>query len=191
MSVESSLANKRRHHEAATQAAELAELVLAKEQHCPKAAKLDKMSAERSLANAQHHHSAVASEDPATAGECGRHKTAAGLHIATMPTEPLAHVNPALLRVQAACESLAAPLNALLADIKAIVHDAPALTKTTLLKPPAMLSPSPCPTSSYLGAVLNTNGGGHASLAPPLPTMSAPPLPTIIEGQPLRICQGA
>jgi hypothetical protein len=34
-------------------------------------------------------------------------------------------------------------------------------------------------------------GGGHASLAPPLPTALAPPSPTIVEGQPLRVRQHA
>ena len=33
------------------------------------------------------------------------------------------------------------------------------LPTTTSPEPPAMLFPSPRPTSSYLGAVLNTNGG--------------------------------
>jgi hypothetical protein len=147
------------------------------------------MSAERSLADARHRHGAVASEDLATAEECGHHETATGLHIATTPTEPPAHVDVALRRVQAACESLAAPLDALLADIKAIMHDAPAFPKTTSPKPPAMLSPSPCPTSSYLGAVLN--GGGHTLSAPPSPKASAPPSPTVIKGQPLRVHQRA
>jgi hypothetical protein len=189
MSAESSLANKCHHHEAAARAAELAELVLTTNRCCHKAGELAMMSAERSLANARHCHGAVASEDLATAEECGHHETAAGLHIATMPTEPPAHVNVALRRFQAACESLAAPLDAVLADIKAIMHNAPASPKTTSPKPPAMLSPFTHPTSSYLDAVLNTNGGGHASSAPPLPTLLAPPSPTIVEGQPLRVCQ--
>ena len=38
-------------------------------------------------------------------------------------------------------------------------HHHKELQTTTLPEPPAMLSPSPRPTSSYLGAVLNTNGG--------------------------------
>ena len=46
------------------------------------------------------------------------------------------------------------------ADIEAIAYEASALPTTTSQEPPAMLSPSPHPTSSYLGAVLNTNGGG-------------------------------
>ncbi len=190
-SVESSIANKRYHHEAAAQAAELVELVLAAKQRCHEVAELAMMLAERSLANARHRHGAVASEDLATADECGRHKTAAGLHITTTPTEPPAHINVALRRIRAAFKSLSAPLDALLADIKAIVHDAQALPKTSSPKPLAMLSPSPHPTSSYLGAVLNTNGGGHASSAPPLPTVLAPPSSTVVKGQPLRVCQRA
>ena len=46
------------------------------------------------------------------------------------------------------------------ADIEAIAYKAPALPTTTLPEPLAMLSPSSRSTSSYLGAVLNTNGGG-------------------------------
>jgi hypothetical protein len=41
-----------------------------------------------------------------------------------------------------------------------IVYDAPALPTTTSPELPAMLFPSPRPTSPYLGAVLNTTGGG-------------------------------
>ena len=41
-----------------------------------------------------------------------------------------------------------------------IAYDAPALPTTTSPELPAMLSPPPHPTSSYLGTVLNTTGGG-------------------------------
>ena len=41
-----------------------------------------------------------------------------------------------------------------------IAYDAPALPTTTSPELPAMLSPPPRPTSSYLGTVLNTTGGG-------------------------------
>jgi hypothetical protein len=103
------------------------------------------MSAERSLANTQHHHGAVVSEDLATAEECGRHKTAAGLHIATTLTEPPAHVDMALGHIWAACESLAALLNAILAKIECddIAHEARAPPTTTLPHPAAMLSTPP------------------------------------------------
>ena len=59
-------------------------------------------------------------------------------------------------------------------NIKAIAYEAPALPTTTSPAPPAMLSPSPCPTSSYLGAVLNTNGGGHSLSHSMSPTVAAP-----------------
>ena len=55
-----------------------------------------------------------------------------------------------------------------------IVYDAPALPTTTSPELPAMLSPSPCPTLSYLGAVLNTTGGGHSSLHATSPTVAVP-----------------
>jgi hypothetical protein len=60
------------------------------------------------------------------------------------------------------------------ANIEAIAYEAPALPTTTSPEPPAMLSPSPRPTSSYLGAVLNINGGGHSSLHSMSPTVAAP-----------------
>ncbi len=54
-------------------------------------------------------------------------------------------------------------------------------------EPPALLSPSPRPTSSYLGTVLNTNGGGHSSSTSTSPTVAAPTLLSVIEGKPLRV----
>ena len=60
------------------------------------------------------------------------------------------------------------------ANIEAIVYEAPALPTTTSPEPPAMLSPSPRPTSLYLGAVLNTNGGGHSSPHSTSPTVAVP-----------------
>jgi hypothetical protein len=48
-----------------------------------------------------------------------------------------------------------------------IAYDAPALPTTTSPELPAMLSPSPRPTSSYLGAVLNTTGGESLAVNPP------------------------
>jgi hypothetical protein len=55
-----------------------------------------------------------------------------------------------------------------------IAYDAPALPTTTSPELPAMLSPSPRPTSSYLGAVLNTTGGGHLSSHSTSPTGAVP-----------------
>jgi hypothetical protein len=83
MSAESSLANERRHHEAAAQAAESAELLLAKVWHQHKAAELATMSAIRSLTDSQ--------DRP----------------LAAMLTEPPALGDKALRHVQAACGSLA------------------------------------------------------------------------------------
>ena len=50
-----------------------------------------------------------------------------------------------------------------------------------------MLSPSPRPTSSYLGAVLNTNRGGHSSSHSMSPTVAAPPSLSIVKDLQLRI----
>jgi hypothetical protein len=190
MSVERSLTNGCCRHEAAARAAELAELVLAKKRRRHKAAELATMSAKRSLANArpmvlwhqktwQLLKNMVVTRQLLASTSPRRQQS----HLPTSTWHSRAfgqHVNPSLLL------SMPSP-----ADIKAIVHNAPALPKITSSKPPAMLSPSPRPTSSYLGAVLNTNGGGHASLAPPSPTKSAPPSPTVVKGQLLRVRQCA
>ena len=53
-------------------------------------------------------------------------------------------------------------------------YDAPAVPTTTSPELLDMLSPSPRPTSSYLGAVLNTNGGGHSSSHSTPPTVTVP-----------------
>ena len=55
-----------------------------------------------------------------------------------------------------------------------IAYDAPALPMTASPELTAMLSPSPRPTSSYLGAVLNTTGGGHLSSHSTSPTVAVP-----------------
>jgi hypothetical protein len=55
-----------------------------------------------------------------------------------------------------------------------IAYDAPALLTTTWPELPAMLFPSPRPTSSYLGAALNTTGGGHLSSDSTSPTVAVP-----------------
>ena len=55
-----------------------------------------------------------------------------------------------------------------------IAYDAPALPMTASPELTAMLSPSPHPTSSYLGAVLNTTGGGHLSSHSTSPTVAVP-----------------
>jgi hypothetical protein len=71
--------------------------------------------------------------------------------------------------------------------MEAIAYKAPALLTTTSPEPPAMLSPSPRPISSYLGAVLNTNGGGHSSLHSMSPTVAAPTSLSVVKDLPLRI----
>ena len=80
-------------------------------------------------------------------------------------------VNQALRRIGAPYDSLAAPLDTLLADIAVIEHNttdiasnAPALTPTSPSpsEPLAAMSPAHHPVQSYLGALLNTNEGRHA-----------------------------
>ena len=67
------------------------------------------------------------------------------------------------------------------ANIEAIAYGVPALPTTTSLDPPAMLSPSPRPTSLYLGAVRNTNGGGHLSPHSTSPTVAVPTLRSVVK----------
>jgi hypothetical protein len=58
-------------------------------------------------------------------------------------------------------------------------------------EPLALLFPSTRPTSSYLGTVLNTNGGEHSSLTLTSPTVAASTSLSIVEGKPLGVCHGA
>ena len=125
------------------QTTESAELALAEECCCHDAGTQIAMSAESSRADECRHHEAAAQAAESAvlrlAEERGRHEAT---ELATMSA----------MRLLAASQDCA--------DIEAIAYKAPALPTTTSPEPPAMLSPSPRPTSSYLGAVLNTNGGG-------------------------------
>ena len=83
-------------------------------------------------------------------------------------------------RIQAARDTLAAPLDALLADFAALAVGTAS---------PATASPVPTPSPrprSYLDAVVGPNGRGYTSSAPPSPSVttshpsaSAPPTPTV------------
>ena len=123
------------------QTTESAELALAKECCCHDAGTQLVMSAESSCAVERHRHEAAAQ--------------AAESAVLLLTEDRRRHEAP----------KLATPMRSLAtsrvcADIKAIAYKAPTLPTTTSPAPPAMLSPSPRPTPSYLGAVLNTNGGG-------------------------------
>ena len=83
-------------------------------------------------------------------------------------------------RIQAARDTLAAPLDALLAEFAALAVGTAS---------PATASPVPTPSPrprSYLDAVVGPNGRGYTSSAPPSPSVttshpsaSAPPTPTV------------
>jgi hypothetical protein len=161
---------KQRCHAAAAQTAALAELVLAKERCCHDAAMQMAMSAASSFANERHRHKAAAQ--------------AAELAVLLLAEERRQH-EAIELATMSAMRSLAALQDRV--DMEAIAYEAPALPTTTLPEPLAMLSPSPCPTSPYLGAFPNTNGGGHLLLHSTLPTMAAPTSLSIIKDQPLWI----
>jgi hypothetical protein len=68
--------------------------------------------------------------------------------------------NVAIRRIRVECALLAAPLDAFLAKIECydIVHEAQALSTTTLPHPAAMLSTPPRPMT-YVGVVFSTMGG--------------------------------
>jgi hypothetical protein len=66
-------------------------------------------------------------------------------------------------------------------NIQAIAYEAPALPTTTSPEPPAMLFFSPRPTSFYLGAVLNTKGGGHSLPHLMSPTVAVPTSRSVVK----------
>jgi hypothetical protein len=184
------LADEQRRHEAAAQAAALAEQVLEEEGRRHEAAANVAASAEQALAEEPRRHDASAraatSAELALAKERRRHEMAA--QTATMAkaaaqemsaeadTERwhalLASVTEAIQRVQAACDSLAAPLDALLAEIEALAHDAPPPTTTSPVLP-AMSSPHHRP-KSYVDAVLTTMGGSSQATSLPLAQAALP-----------------
>jgi hypothetical protein len=128
------------------QTTESAELVLAEVSCCHDAGTYIAMSTESSRADERHRHKAAAQ--------------AAESAVLLLAEDRRRHEAPELATPM---RSLAASQDC--ADIEAIAYEAPALPTTTSPEPPAMLSPSPRPTSSYLGTVLNTNGGGESIVA--------------------------
>jgi hypothetical protein len=120
----------------------------------------------------------------------------------TSPASP-ARIPAAFWRIQAACDTLTAPLDALLAEFAALAVDTAPPTNTSMLAefaalavgtaspttpspvPTAMLTPSPRPRS-YLDTVVGPNGRGYTSSAPPSPSVTpshpsaaAPTPPTV------------
>ena len=135
---------EQRCHAAAAQTAASAELALAEECRSHDAATQMVMSAVSSFADEHHCHEAVGAQ-------------ATELAVLLLAEERRRH-DATELATMSAMRSLTTSRDH--ADIKAITYKAPVLSTTTLPEPPAMLSPSPRPSLSYLGAVLNTNGGG-------------------------------
>ncbi len=193
-SAEQALEEERRQHEAATQSAALAEQALRKERRRYEAAANVAASAEQALAEERRRHDAstraAALAELALAKEQRRHKMAAQTAttakaaaqemLAEANTErrhaPPASVTEAIRRVQAACDSLAAPLDALLAKIEALAHDAPPPTTTSPVLP-AMSSPHHRP-KSYVDAVLTTMEGSSQATSLPL-VQAALPSPAV------------
>ncbi len=98
----------------------------------------------------------------------------------TAPVLPPNPGNAVIRRIRVECALLAAPLNAILAEIEHdnIAHEAQAPPTTTLPHPVAMLS-TPPRLVTYVGAVLSTMGGStratSLTLAPwaiPLPIVN-------------------
>jgi hypothetical protein len=194
--AEQALGEERRRQEAATQSAALAEQALGEEWRRHEAAATVAVSATQALAEERCRHDvsarAAASAELALAEEQRRHETATQVATAAKAVEhemsaeqsladterrhaPPANVMEGIRRVQAACDYLAAPLDALLAEIETLVMHNATPPKTTSPVPPAMLSPPPRPVS-YLDAVVNPVGRGHTLLARPLSSEDTSPL---------------
>jgi hypothetical protein len=96
-----------------------------------------------------------------------------------LPPDP---IYMAIRRIWVECALLAAPLDAILAEIKRdnITHKAQALPTTTSPHPVAMLSTPPCPMT-YVGTVLSTMGGSTRAMSLALAPLAIP-LP-IVDGQ--------
>jgi hypothetical protein len=136
--------------------------------------------------------------ESANAADDRRHETLAAMTLAAQESKlAKAADNRRGHDVAAHAEALAAQaLAEALAEesrLQEVAARAAALTAQALaeaaVKPdtPALLSPSPRPTSLYLGAVLNTNEGGHSSSTSTSPTVAAPTLPSVVDGKPLRV----
>jgi hypothetical protein len=208
MSAESSLANKRCRHEAATQAAELAELVLAEKQRrhkmtarekalannackqrCQELAKCTAVLARSALAVEQTMVLAdlalpkpVLVEDKRRQEETTKKLCRSDDERVMAPVLPPDPVNAAIRRIWVECALLAAPLDAILAEIEGnnIAHKAQAPPTTTLPHPVAMLSTPPCPMT-YVGTVLSTMGGSNRARSLALAPLAIPS--PIVDGQ--------
>ena len=170
ISAEQSLAKERLHHETATQTAVLMATALTEERCRLETATAASTSVRRSLANERHRHENAART--AESMELVLAEERCRLETTTALTAP---VDGALRLIHAAYATLAAPLDAQLANIASIEHIAinhiatdiayatPAPTPTSPSNTPATMSTVHQPGPSYLGAVLNTNRERHAS----------------------------
>ena len=138
--------------------------LMAEERFCHDAATQMAMSVARSCADVHHCHEAVAQAAESAVRLLAKDRRR---HEAT----ELATMSP--------MRSLTASQDR--ANIEAIAYGVPALPTTTSPDPPAMLSPSPRPTSLYLGAVRNTNGGGHLSPHSTSPTVAVSTLRSVVK----------
>ncbi len=98
--------------------------------------------------------------------------------------------NMAIRRIQVKCALLAAPLDAILAEIERddIAHKALAPPTTTSPHPAVMLSTPPC-LMTYVGAVLSTMGGSTCATSLALAPAAIPS--PIVDGQLQMVCQRA
>jgi hypothetical protein len=196
------LAEEHCRHTTAAQAAESAALAIADERRRHEAAARSALLVEPAPADD------CISVPPAEARPLAVavHRNTAGV-FATAAPAPLDDVPVAIWRIQAARDTLAAPLDALLAKFEALaVNPAPptidallaelealavdpASPTTTSPVPPATLTPPPRP-QTYLDAVVGPSGRGSTlSATPSPPSALALASPTICAGHRVKPCR--
>jgi hypothetical protein len=195
--AECTLAEERSRHDASARATALAELALAEERHRHTTAAQAAESAALALADERRRHEAAARPaslaEPELADDCisvppadarplavAVRRNTAGVFATAAPAPPNC-VPVAIWRIQAAGDTLAAPLDALLAEFEALAVN-PAPPTTTSPFPPSTLTPPPRPRT-YLDAVVGPSGRGSTLLATPSPPSAlARTSPTIRAG---------
>ncbi len=190
MSAERSLANERCRHDTAAQAAESAELVLAEMQRCHKTKAWEKALADdtckRHCRESAKCYAALAKfaeptrvsadlalskpdlvEDKWRQEETAKKQHHSDNECVMPPVLPPNPVNAAIRHIRVECALLAAPLDAILAEIEHddIAHKARAPPTATLPHPAAMLS-TPPPPYDLRGRGPFYNGGEHLSNVP-------------------------
>jgi hypothetical protein len=186
VSAETTLANEHHRQKVAECSAMLGETVLATERRC---SLLAAQAAELALAMARVAVSAdsllpklVLAKDKQRQEETAKNQCRADdkrVMALVLPPDP---GNTAIRRIWVECALIAAPLDAILAEIECdnIAHKARAPPMTTSPHPAAMLSTPPRPMT-YVGTVLSTMGGSTCAMSLALAPSTIPS--PIVDGQ--------